>query len=138
MFGTEEIYYFKASEKPRLNRQVEDQSFADRVGEVEAYLAENADLLKVREPPSPPAVSVTAAAPAAPSQPTAVSGTDRMIDVDFFGMDLSPTGIAMSALKPAMRSAGKTRLARLGATSLKPAGVGQNLGSRTSPWHPEP
>ena len=92
MFGTEEIYYFKASEKPRLNRQVEDEPFADRVGEVEAFLANNPDLLKVREPSSPPAMSVTAAAPAAPSQPAAVAGTDRMIDVDFFGMDLSPTG----------------------------------------------
>jgi len=38
MFGTTDIYYFTASEKPRLNRGVEEQVFSDRISEVDAFL----------------------------------------------------------------------------------------------------
>jgi hypothetical protein len=91
MFGTMDIYYFKASEKPRLNVGVEDAAFTDRIAEVDAFLVTNPAVLKraaVR-----PSFDVAAAA-VAPQQPVSPAPTksERMFGLDFFGMDLSPTG----------------------------------------------
>jgi hypothetical protein len=50
MFGTTDIYYFKASEKVRLNRNTEDASFIANIDAVDAFLQTSPDLLKRPEP----------------------------------------------------------------------------------------
>lgn len=91
MFGTQEIYYFKATEKPRLNRNVDDGNFVILLGAVEEYLSDRPDLLKR---PNLPSVSETPAAAASPTMPTGPDAPpmEIMYDVDFFGMDISSTG----------------------------------------------
>ena len=98
MFGTVEIYYFKVSEKPRLNNNVEDETFLDRLAAVDAFIAGNPSI--VARKPVDQVPSGMAAAPTrtpgsdgtvAPSQPATVEW-ERMAGVDFFGMDIWPTG----------------------------------------------
>lgn len=91
MFGTTEIYYFRATEKSRLNRNVVDAEFAEQVDAVDGFLVNNTDILKRRIEPT------VTAAPTAIATPTLPSGSnapqmEMMSDLDFFGMDISPTG----------------------------------------------
>jgi len=93
MFGTTEIYYFKASEKPRLNQAVEDEAFAADVAAVDDLVAREPRLLVQRA--SGPSPDVSAAAPPPPAPPPAQPGPqseEPMANVDFFGMDLTQTG----------------------------------------------
>lgn len=65
MFGTADIYYFKASEKARLNRNTEDSAFIEKIDAVDAFLATNTDLLL--RPDEEPTVTATASVDLAPS-----------------------------------------------------------------------
>lgn len=51
MFGTVEIYYFKASEKPQLNLNIDDDTFVAVVAEIDRFLENESTVLK-REPVS--------------------------------------------------------------------------------------
>lgn len=70
MFGTTDIYYFKGSEKARLNRGVDDATFTARLAEVDAFLAQAPDFLQ-RAPfsPEPPTAAEAHTAVAPPSLP---------------------------------------------------------------------
>lgn len=50
MFGTTDIYYFKASEKARLNRNTEDAAFLEQIDAVDAFVQASPDVLKRPEP----------------------------------------------------------------------------------------
>lgn len=50
MFGTTDIYYFRASEKARLNRNTDDASFIANIDAVDAFLQASPELLKRPEP----------------------------------------------------------------------------------------
>jgi hypothetical protein len=91
MFGTREIYYFKATEKLRLNRNVDDVAFMDRLGVVEDYLADKPELLKRPVMPRAPEIPVAAVSPPLPAIPN-TPALERMPNVDFFGMDITATG----------------------------------------------
>ncbi len=91
MFGTQEIYYFKATEKPRLNRNVEDGEFISLLTIVEEYLSDKPDLL------ARSAVKSALDTPTAAATPPEPTGSDApqmemMSDIDFFGMDIYPAG----------------------------------------------
>lgn len=65
MFGTTDIYYFKASEKARLNRNTEDAAFIEKIDAVDTFLATNPDLLT--RPVEEPTVTASASVDLAPS-----------------------------------------------------------------------
>lgn len=91
MFGTTDIYYFKATEKSRLNRNVDDPDFTEHLDAADFFLSANTDILKRPVEPSvlePP----TAMAEPPKSEGARSSPMERMSDLDFFGMDISPTG----------------------------------------------
>ena len=65
MFGTTDIYYFKASEKARLNKNTEDAAFIATIDAVDAFLQTAPDTLTRPEPE--PTVTASAAVDVAPS-----------------------------------------------------------------------
>lgn len=72
MFGTTDIYYFKASEKPRLNLGLDDAGFSDRVVEVDNFLAKTPSVLErlpISTPATPPANAAAEVEPS-PQSPT--------------------------------------------------------------------
>lgn len=69
MFGTTDIYCFKASEKLLLNRSDEDIAIADRVAEVEAFLAKTPTVLDRNPVPPDPATLIEAPAAVTASAP---------------------------------------------------------------------
>lgn len=91
MFGSKAIYYFKATEKPRLNRNVDDDAFTDLLEIVEDYLSDKPDLLKRPTVSRTPETSVAAISAPSP-EITDMPASERISDVDFFGMDISATG----------------------------------------------
>lgn len=92
MFGTSDIYYFKGSEKPRLNRGIDEEAFAEKVAAVDGFL-ESRPALLTRPAAQQPSPGATAAAPPEPAGVQPGSGAlKRMSDIDFFGMDLSASG----------------------------------------------
>jgi hypothetical protein len=63
MLGTTDIYYFKGSEKARLNREVDDADFTLRLAEVDAFLAQAPAFLE--RTPFSPDLATAAQSPAA-------------------------------------------------------------------------
>ncbi|WP_137113152.1 hypothetical protein [Rhodobacter sp. SY28-1] len=73
MFGTTDIYYFKAAEKQLLNRSEADIAGSDRVAEVDAYLSTNPkvlDRLPNLTDPAPAEAPAAATPPNLPPLPT--------------------------------------------------------------------
>jgi hypothetical protein len=64
MFGTTDIYYFKPSELPQLNRGLEDVAFLKRVEDVDAFLVRTPSAL-IRPQEGSSGEAVAAAAPVA-------------------------------------------------------------------------
>lgn len=75
MLGTTEIYYFAESEKPRLNKRVDDADFVAKLLEVDAYLARKPELLE-RTLASPAETSVAESPPA--GDPATAPGSPAM------------------------------------------------------------
>lgn len=99
MFGTTTMYYFKGSEKPRLNRNDDDEAFLEAVTSVDTFVAANPSVIAREKTEEAPDVTAAvdpdagARIPSVPSEPSPSTVTwQRMTDVDFFGMDISPTG----------------------------------------------
>lgn len=96
MFGTSDIYYFKETEKLKINRGASNDDFLSKLEEVDAFIESNADIVA-----RPNAVStklsfeVSGAPPPPPATPSASPSTaiERYVDVDFFGADISPKGV---------------------------------------------
>lgn len=99
MFGTGDIYYFTESEKTRLNRGAEEPVFLARVDQVDNLISSEPEILRRPEPvPAAPVAALpppTDAAPPPPSPPT----QSVYSDIDFFGMDLSSSGVRNVSLE---------------------------------------
>lgn len=96
MFGTVDIYYFKAVEKQQLGLGLNNSQFLDRVVEVDDFINANPSALKrpSRQPDSTETARSTP--PSAPVQPAPEATPDiekRYSDTDFFGMDLNSRGL---------------------------------------------
>ncbi|MDW3118598.1 MAG: PAN domain-containing protein [Roseovarius pacificus] len=96
MFGTVDIYYFKAAEKQRLGIGISDPAFLARVMEVDDFITANPGIL---ERPAQEGDS-TETARAIPPSPTVRPELDespnfekRYPNTDFFGMDLNTRGL---------------------------------------------
>lgn len=93
MFGTTEVYYFSASEKPRLNQAIEEEAFAGSVAAVDALVAREPSLIAQRASASTPESFAATPQVAAPTTARPQPQPDEpMANLDFFGMDLSSTG----------------------------------------------
>ena len=91
MFGTKDIHYFTASEKPRLNRNVDDEEFLLQIAAAEAFIAENPTAIQQRASQFPSDSFVAKEASPTLGEPETHS-IKRMNDVDFFGRDLTSQG----------------------------------------------
>jgi hypothetical protein len=94
MFGTDDIYYFNAIEKQKLNRGIYDDRFINLILEVDNFVTSVPDVF-VRSLRSPEP-SILAAGPTSPIVPSTsptpgVSG--RFDGLDFFGRDFDNKGI---------------------------------------------
>lgn len=69
MFGTADIYYFRDSKKQLLNRDHEDIAIADRVTEVDVFLAKTPTVLDRHPVPSAPSALTKAPAAESPLAP---------------------------------------------------------------------
>lgn len=77
MFGTVNIYYFKGSEKLRLNRNISDAVFIDKVAEIEEHLVSSPTILE--QMPAEPAQPNTTKSPTA-SDPQASQPKVTMVE----------------------------------------------------------
>lgn len=92
MLGTDDIYYFRETEKPRLNRGADDPDFLTILSAVDSFIdAQPAVLSRPLPPVSTPADQVAAAPPAPAATPQ--TSIARYEGLDFFGMDLNTRGI---------------------------------------------
>lgn len=101
MFSTTDMYYFKGSEKQKLNRNESDRLFQSHIQEIDRYIKANP--IKRERPGVNSSPVVSSAPPAAtgltlPSRPAAPPQgpgplAEVMKDTDFFGADLSANGI---------------------------------------------
>lgn len=97
MFGTGDIYYFTAEQKPKLALGTEDMAFAELVSRADAFMLATPEAARRPQPPAPPGAFAQAALqppalPAVPAPVPAGSG-ERYENIDFFGSDLSPRGV---------------------------------------------
>lgn len=93
MFSTEGMYYFKAAERARLNRNAEEPEFLEVAAHIDTFVAENpmSRPAPAVEPPSP--LASAPATRAAPTPPMTPARAAEMPNTDFFGADLSSKGI---------------------------------------------
>lgn len=95
MFSTTDMYYFKGAEKSRLNRNTEDADFLEQAAAIDAFVARN----PVRRSPVEVSPSEEVATATTPSvipdfqRPAVPAVADAMNNTDFFGADLSASGI---------------------------------------------
>lgn len=99
MFGTSTMYYFKGSEKPRLNLNVDDDLFLAHLSAVDEFISKNPTIAERRPAQTSPDITAAASPNQSPetAQPPEVGAPaevawKRMLNVDFFGMDISPAG----------------------------------------------
>ncbi|MFX0547630.1 PAN domain-containing protein [Roseovarius sp. S1116L3] len=97
MFRTTEIYYFDGAEKQRIGLGISDETFVDRVAEVDDFLSSTPGVLERtdREPESSgTAQTIPPSSSAQPSSPDLRPNPEKRFEnTDFFGMDLSPRGL---------------------------------------------
>jgi len=95
MFGTTDMYYFRGAEKQRISLGADNNDFLERITQIDEYLASNPELLQRRDPAPEWTSAVVSALPQNPEVPPEPNlGNDNVFyNLDFFGMDLSPTGI---------------------------------------------
>lgn len=101
MFSTSDIYYFKGSEKPKLNRNAADPRFLDNLSKIDTFLEDNPiarETLTTERSQTvkgiPPATSgwPERSIPA-PSESLPQLIVKTVKDIDFFGADLSAKGV---------------------------------------------
>lgn len=96
MFGTIDVYYFKAVEKQRLGLEVGNKEFVAGIEKVDAFLVSSPEVVVRRNEVTSTVLSGKEEVTTSPFKPPAQlnpSTSSRFSDTDFFGMDLNPQGI---------------------------------------------
>ena len=93
MFSTTDMYYFKGAERSRLNRNAEDPDFLEQASGIDTFVAANP--IRRPSPQLEPPAEIAAAPSPTPGQsvPPPLEPEELMINIDFFGADLSASGI---------------------------------------------
>lgn len=96
MFGTVDIYYFKAAEKQRLGIGISEPAFLARVMEVDDFIAANPRILR-RPAQEGDSTETARAMPPSPAMRPEIDESPnlekRYPNTDFFGMDLNTRGL---------------------------------------------
>ncbi|MWP39795.1 hypothetical protein GQY15_19700 [Rhodobacter sphaeroides] len=88
MFRTGEIHYFRDTEQQRLNIGADDPAFLELLADADRFIQSNPE--STRRPAHDPAM-LSGLPQGAATQPDPATG--RFSDLDFFGLDISPTGV---------------------------------------------
>jgi PAN domain len=94
MFGTDEIYYFRGSDKLKLSRGGDDGKFLKLMSDVDDFIFSNPSaILRPAKKSNPTIAEVPPATSGIPTTTSNPNTSNRYTDLDFFGMDLDSKGI---------------------------------------------